>query len=214
MSIRKRIKNAFMKYSHAELKVREATCNDPKVDTPPESLMSEIAELASDPEAFAKIMKVLWKRLDDRGKLWLHVYKSLIVLEYLIKNGNDKVVQQCKERNNIFKTLNAFEYTEKGNDYGRRVQGQVLKLQKLLLDNSLKILNATLNLSRVLLDQERQDKQLRNERTRALGGNSGFAHSMICLGMPREDSLDEGIGIASRWGSRWDLNGKCILILH
>lgn len=45
-------------------------------------------------------MQMLWKRLNDHGKNWRHVYKALVLLEYLIKTGTEKVAQQCKE--NIF----------------------------------------------------------------------------------------------------------------
>ena len=34
---------------------------------------------------------MVWKRLNDHGKNWRHVYKSLVLLEYLIKTGSEKV---------------------------------------------------------------------------------------------------------------------------
>ena len=35
--------------------------------------------------------QMVWKRLNDHGKNWRHVYKSLVLLEYLIKTGSEKV---------------------------------------------------------------------------------------------------------------------------
>lgn len=62
--------------------------------------MSEIADLTYNVVAFTEIMQMLWKRLNDHGKNWRHVYKALVLLEYLIKTGSERVAQQCKE--NIF----------------------------------------------------------------------------------------------------------------
>lgn len=62
--------------------------------------MAEIADLTYNVVAFTEIMQMLWKRLNDHGKNWRHVYKALVLLEYLIKTGTEKVAQQCKE--NIF----------------------------------------------------------------------------------------------------------------
>ena len=41
--------------------------------------------------AFTEIMQMIWKRLNDHGKNWRHVYKALVLLEYLIKTGSEKV---------------------------------------------------------------------------------------------------------------------------
>jgi len=73
--------------------------------------MAEIADLTYNVVAFTEIMQMLWKRLNDHGKNWRHVYKALVLLEYLIKTGSEKVAQQCKE--NIFAIQ-----TLKGNKYG------------------------------------------------------------------------------------------------
>lgn len=53
--------------------------------------MSEIADLTYNVVAFTEIMQMIWKRLNDHGKNWRHVYKALLLLEYLIKTGSEKV---------------------------------------------------------------------------------------------------------------------------
>lgn len=85
-------------FSHTQKAVRKATSNDPW--GPSSTLMAEIADLTYNVVAFTEIMQMLWKRLNDHGKNWRHVYKALVLLEYLIKTGSEKVAQQCKE--NIF----------------------------------------------------------------------------------------------------------------
>lgn len=72
-----------------QVKVREATSNDPW--GPSSTQMSEIADLTYNMVAFSEIMQMIWKRLNDHGKNWRHVYKALVLLEYLIKTGSEKV---------------------------------------------------------------------------------------------------------------------------
>ena len=45
---------------------------------------------------FTEIMQMIWKRLNDHGKNWRHVYKALVLLEYLIKTGSEKVRVELK----------------------------------------------------------------------------------------------------------------------
>lgn len=59
-----------------DVKVREATSNDPW--GPSSSLMSEIADLTFNVVAFAEVMGMVWKRLNDSGKNWRHVYKVCV----------------------------------------------------------------------------------------------------------------------------------------
>jgi len=87
--LRRNIKNLAHNYSDAQVKVREATSNDPW--GPSSTLMSEIADLTYNVVAFTEIMQMIWKRLNDNGRNWRHVYKALVLLEYLIKTGSEKV---------------------------------------------------------------------------------------------------------------------------
>lgn len=94
-ALRRQVKNIVHNYSEAEIKVREATSNDPW--GPPSSLMSEIADLTFNTVAFAEVMGMLWRRLNDSGKNWRHVYKALTLLDYLLKTGSERVAHQCRE---------------------------------------------------------------------------------------------------------------------
>lgn len=62
---------------------------------------------------------MVWKRLNDHGKNWRHVYKALVLLEYLLKTGSDRVALQCKENIYAIQTLKDFQYMEEGKDQGR-----------------------------------------------------------------------------------------------
>lgn len=42
--------------------------------------MAEIADLTYNVVAFSEIMQMIWKRLNDHGKNWRHVYKALVTI--------------------------------------------------------------------------------------------------------------------------------------
>jgi hypothetical protein len=52
---------------------------------------AEITKAAYDIESYKQIMGVLARRLQDQGEDWRHVYKSLLLLEYMAKHGPQKV---------------------------------------------------------------------------------------------------------------------------
>ncbi len=52
--------------------------------------LAEITRAAYDIENYRQIMGVLARRLQDQGEDWRHVYKSLLLLEYMAKHGPQK----------------------------------------------------------------------------------------------------------------------------
>ncbi|XP_039198777.1 epsin-3 isoform X5 [Crotalus tigris] len=132
-ALRRQVKNIVHNYSEAEIKVREATSNDPW--GPPSSLMSEIADLTFNTVAFAEVMGMIWRRLNDSGKNWRHVYKALTLLDYLIKTGSEKVAHQCRENLYTIQTLREFQYIDRdGKDQGINVREKVKQVMSLLKD--------------------------------------------------------------------------------
>ncbi|XP_067613316.1 epsin-1 isoform X3 [Eurosta solidaginis] len=149
--LRRNIKNLAHNYSDAQVKVREATSNDPW--GPSATIMAEIADLTYNVVAFSEIMQMIWKRLNDHGKNWRHVYKALILLDYLIKTGTEKVAQQCNENIFAINTLREFVYFEEGKDQGTHVREKAKQLVNLLKD----------------------PERLKNERVKALKAKERFA---------------------------------------
>ncbi|XP_067427525.1 epsin-3 isoform X1 [Thunnus thynnus] len=132
-SLRRQMKNMVNNYTEAEIKVREATSNDPW--GPPSSLMSEIADLTFNVVAFTEVMGMIWKRLNDHGKNWRHVYKALTLLDYLIKTGSERVAQECRENIYTIQTLRDFQYIDRdGRDQGVNVREKAKHLVALLKD--------------------------------------------------------------------------------
>nr|XP_054962042.1 ENTH domain-containing protein 1 isoform X5 [Pan paniscus]XP_054962043.1 ENTH domain-containing protein 1 isoform X5 [Pan paniscus] len=119
MAFRRQVKNFVKNYSDAEIKVREATSNDPW--GPSSSLMLDISDLTFNTISLSEIMNMLWHRLNDHGKNWRHVYKSLTLMDYLIKNGSKKVIQHCREGFCNLQTLKDFQHIdEAGKDQDGR----------------------------------------------------------------------------------------------
>lgn len=109
------------------------------------------------------------------------MYKALVLLDYLVKTGNEKVAQQCKE--NIFAIhtlrvfykhhyhsnsiifwnefiLQDFQYYEEGKDQGINVREKSKQLEALLKD----------------------DERLKNERVKALKARERFAQQTTGFG--------------------------------
>ncbi|XP_049541697.1 epsin-1 isoform X2 [Anopheles darlingi] len=183
--IRRNIKNLAHNYSDAQIKVREATSNDPW--GPSSTIMAEIADLTYNVVAFSEIMQMIWKRMNDHGKNWRHVYKALLLLEYLIKTGTEKVAQQCKENIYAIQTLKEFQYLEEGKDQGMHVREKAKQLVSLLKD----------------------DERLKNERARALKAKERFARTTSAFGS--DGSMDGPTQRDSRppnWGEGEPIAGS------
>ncbi|KAM6175340.1 epsin-3 isoform 3-T3 [Erethizon dorsatum] len=158
-ALRRQVKNIVHNYSEAEVKVREATSNDPW--GPPSSLMAEIADLTFNTVAFAEVMGMLWRRLNDSGKNWRHVYKALTLLDYLLKTGSERVAHQCRENLYTIQTLKDFQYVDRdGKDQGVNVREKVKQVMALLRD----------------------EERLRQERTHALKTKERMALEGVGIG--------------------------------
>ncbi|ROL49433.1 Epsin-2 [Anabarilius grahami] len=168
-TIRRQMKNVVNNYTEPEKKVREATSNDPW--GPSSSLMSEIADLTYNVVAFSEIMSMIWKRLNDHGKNWRHVYKALTLLDYLIKTGSERVALQCKENIFAIQTLKDFQYIDRdGKDQGINVREKSKQLVVLLKD----------------------DDRLKGERSQALKTKERMAQVATSVGSNNQISFGRG----------------------
>ncbi|XP_068188590.1 epsin-3-like isoform X1 [Antennarius striatus] len=131
--LRRQLKNLVQNYSEAEVKVREATSNDPW--GPSSSQMADLSDLTYNVVACNEIMTMLWKRLkDDRN--WRHIHKSLTLLEYLLKTGDDRVLLKMKDNIYIVKALTEYRFVEKdGKDQGANVREKAKVVLVLMEDD-------------------------------------------------------------------------------
>ncbi len=68
-----------------EKKVKEATSLDNWGAS--STLKEEISKATYDYEGYREVMKVLWMRMSESGKNWKVVFKSLELLDYMLRNG-------------------------------------------------------------------------------------------------------------------------------
>ncbi|KAJ5086893.1 hypothetical protein NUU61_008200 [Penicillium alfredii] len=153
------VKNVTKGYSSVQVKVRNATSNDPWGPTGTD--MSEIAAMTfGSPNEFYEIMDMLDKRLNDKGKNWRHVLKSLKVLDYCLHEGSELVVTWARKNVYIIKTLREFQYIdEEARDVGQNVRVAAKELTALVLDED-------------RLRSERSDRKL--WKTRVSGLDDGY----------------------------------------
>ncbi|KAK9389057.1 hypothetical protein V1515DRAFT_594630 [Lipomyces mesembrius] len=128
------IKNVTNGYSRPEVKVRNATSNDPW--GPSGSDMEEIAQFTIHSDTLFDVMDMLDKRLNDKGKNWRHVMKALIVLDYCLHVGSEEVVRWSKDNIYVIKTLREFQYMDEENkDQGMSVRTKAKEITAFLQDD-------------------------------------------------------------------------------
>ncbi|XP_041653578.1 clathrin interactor 1a isoform X3 [Cheilinus undulatus] len=127
--------NVVMNYSEVESKVREATNDDPW--GPSGQLMGEISRATFMYEQFPEVMNMLWARmLRDNKKNWRRVYKSLLLLSHLIKNGSERVVTSAREHLYDLRSLESYHFVdENGKDQGVNVRQKVKELVEFVQDD-------------------------------------------------------------------------------
>lgn len=176
--------NVVMNYTETESKVREATNDDPW--GPSGQLMGEVARCTFMYEQFPEVMNMLWTRmLKDNKKNWRRVYKSLLLLAYLIRNGSERVVTSAREHLYDLRSIESYHCVdENGKDQGVNVRQKVKELIEFVQDDD-------------RLREER--KKAKKNRDKYIGVSSdsmsGFRYSE-----ERFDSREPH----SKWDEDWD----------
>jgi len=168
--------NIVMNYTETEAKVREATNDDPW--GPSGQQMQEIASCTFTYEAFPEVMGMLWKRMlhDNNKQNWRRVYKSLLLLDYLIKNGSERVVTSAREHIYDLRSLENFSYVdENGKDQGINIRHKVGDM----------------------LDFVQDDDRLREERKKAKKNKDKY------VGMSSDSMGGSGFRSGGNWDSGW-----------
>ncbi|PPQ66389.1 hypothetical protein CVT24_007218 [Panaeolus cyanescens] len=127
-------KNVVLNVSEMEAKVREATNDDPWGAS--STLMQEIAQGTFHFQYFNEIMPSIYSRfMEKEANQWRQIYKALQLLEYLVKHGSERVVDDARSHISTLKMLRNFHYIdEKGKDEGINVRNRSRELVELLSD--------------------------------------------------------------------------------
>lgn len=75
--------------------------------------MQELAQNSFTYEHFPELMAMLWRRMLSENKSnYRRIYKSLILLNYLLRNGSERVVTSAREHLYDLRTLESFTYID------------------------------------------------------------------------------------------------------
>ncbi|TFY72192.1 hypothetical protein EVG20_g830 [Dentipellis fragilis] len=127
-------KNVVLNVSEMEAKVREATNDDPWGAS--STLMQDIAQGTFNFQNFNEIMPCIYSQfMEKEARQWRQIYKSLQLLEYLVKNGSERVIDDARSHVSTIKMLRNFHYIDdKGKDQGINVRNRSRELVELLSD--------------------------------------------------------------------------------
>ncbi|OCL04186.1 hypothetical protein AOQ84DRAFT_257439, partial [Glonium stellatum] len=121
-------------YTEMEAKVREATNNEPWGAS--STLMQEISNGTYNYQLLNEIMPMIYKRFTEKAaEEWRQIYKALQLLEFLIKNGSERVIDDARSHISLLKMLRQFHFIDQnGKDQGVNVRNRSKELAELLSD--------------------------------------------------------------------------------
>mmetsp|Transcript_6575 Transcript_6575/g.15092 ORF Transcript_6575/g.15092 Transcript_6575/m.15092 type:complete len:137 (+) Transcript_6575:279-689(+) len=82
------------------------------------SLLNQIAQDTYDFEKYPVIMKTIWATMEGSGASWRKVFKALTLVEHLVKNGNERVVEETRDHMRRVRMLTDFNFFEGSIDRG------------------------------------------------------------------------------------------------
>jgi len=115
--------------------VKDATTMQDSYSIPPANLMEQLADQTRSFDAFPTIFRILWKRINDDGRKWQHINKSLTLLEYLLIHGSEQCITEAKVHIAEVKTLTDFYHHERGIEVGAPIREKAHRVVALLNDD-------------------------------------------------------------------------------
>ena len=107
--------------SELEKKLTEACSNEPWGASG--TMLSELARATFSYDDFKTVMVFVWKNLQLTGSLWRVVYKTLNLLDHLVRNGSERVIEDARDHLRELKALQKFEAVDtEGKDTGVNVR--------------------------------------------------------------------------------------------
>ncbi|MCO5576958.1 hypothetical protein L7F22_030779 [Adiantum nelumboides] len=118
--------------SRIQLLTEEATNEDPW--GPETKTMAMLADAAFELEEFDRIVQVIHNRLDgSKQQPWRQLYKTLVVLEYLLMHGPSSIGKEFEEEMFYIEDLSQFYFTDhQGIDRGSMVRKSADRVLELL----------------------------------------------------------------------------------
>jgi len=100
------------------------------------SLMHEIARDTFDIERFHVVTRLMWEGMENqRPAAWRIVFKALTLLEFLVKNGAERCVDDARNHGHVLRALGQFNYYEGTIDRGLGVREKSKQIMEVLADD-------------------------------------------------------------------------------
>mmetsp|Transcript_1636 Transcript_1636/g.1459 ORF Transcript_1636/g.1459 Transcript_1636/m.1459 type:complete len:319 (-) Transcript_1636:228-1184(-) len=121
-------------------------------------VLSEIADHTYSFNDFTQVMQYIWARLSSPKKKWRKTLKTLNLIEYLIKNGSPRCIQEFRDEQYQIRMLQELTVIEEGADRGASIRETSKRIVELLNDDT-------------KIDEERKKSQEMREK---LGDIKGY----------------------------------------
>lgn len=98
--------------------------------------MHEVARDTFDAERFYMVSRLMWEGMENqRPAAWKVVFKALTLLEFLIKNGSERCVDDARNHGHVLRALGKFNYYEGTVDRGLGVREKTKQITDLLTND-------------------------------------------------------------------------------
>ena len=167
---------------------------------------------------------MLWKRLlQDNRSNWRRTYKSLLLLDYLIKNGSERVVTSAREHIYDLRSLENYTFVDDNGmyiHYCKQASNKISIKNKLNISSIPQILivlylllgkDQGINIRHKVSDMIefiQDDDRLREERKKAKKNKDKY------VGMSSDSMGFRGSGFDSGWQDKWPNSGMNIRNQH
>ena len=133
--------------------------------------MHEIARDTFDTERFYVVTRLMWEGMENqRPAAWKIVFKSLTLLEFLVKNGAERCVDDARNHGHILRALGQFNYYEGTIDRGLGVREKSKQILDILTDDE-----------RIREERQKARKALRKELAKLVKGAHQSPSFLFCI---------------------------------
>lgn len=128
----RRAQNVVFNYTEMEAKVREATNNEPWGAS--STLMEQIAQGTYNLREREEVLGMIFRRFTEKTATeWRQIYKALQLLDYLIRHGSERFIDDTRSSISLIKMLESFHFIDsQGRDQGINVRNRAKALAELL----------------------------------------------------------------------------------
>ena len=151
--------------------------------------MNEIARDTYDMERFQVVSSLMWDGLENqRPAAWKIVFKSLNLLDHLVKNGAERCVDDARSHGHLLRALEQFNYYEGTIDRGLGVREKSKQILEVLSD-----------------DERVREERQKARKLREKFGN--FNKGKSGIGGGGHASSSEAYGNQDSWNNKNDSGG-------